>query len=173
LLSAQETYLSIVEVESRFTAKIICEMHRLWLGRIYDWAGEYRTVNLTKGGFTWPPASIVAANMVEFEKGPLRAHTPCTQGPLESVARSIAIVHAELLLIHPFREGNGRLARWLADLMAYQAGLPAPKLRLAGPGSKGRFVYYVNCVQQGYVQNYAALAAFFLEGLEFRLDSLR
>lgn len=36
----------------------------------------------------------------------------------------MAIVHTELILIHPFREGNGRLARLLATLMALQAGLP-------------------------------------------------
>ena len=33
-------------------------------------------------------------------------------------------MHAELILIHPFREGNGRMARLLAMLMALQAGLP-------------------------------------------------
>lgn len=32
--------------------------------------------------------------------------------------------HVELMLIHPFREGNGRLGRLLATLMALQAGLP-------------------------------------------------
>ncbi|MDT8395020.1 MAG: Fic family protein [bacterium] len=42
----------------------------------------------------------------------------------ETVAESLAIVHAELVLIHPFREGNGRLARLLAMLMGLQAGLP-------------------------------------------------
>jgi len=33
-------------------------------------------------------------------------------------------VHAELVLIHPFREGNGRCARMLSTLMALQADLP-------------------------------------------------
>jgi len=33
-------------------------------------------------------------------------------------------VGQELMLIHPFREGNGRLGRILATLMALQAGLP-------------------------------------------------
>ncbi len=32
------------------------------------------------------------------------------------------VVHVELILIHPFREGNGRLSRLLADVMAVQAG---------------------------------------------------
>ena len=36
--------------------------------------------------------------------------------------KDIAIVHAELLFIHPFREGNGRASRLLATLMAAKAG---------------------------------------------------
>lgn len=39
--------------------------------------------------------------------------------------QALAVVHTELLLIHPFREGNGRLSRLLATLMALQAGLPS------------------------------------------------
>ena len=40
----------------------------------------------------------------------------------EQTIRAIAAVHVELIIIHPFREGNGRLARLLADVMAVQAG---------------------------------------------------
>jgi cell filamentation protein len=36
----------------------------------------------------------------------------------------LAEVHVELVLIHPFREGNGRIARLLSVLMALQDGLP-------------------------------------------------
>lgn len=35
----------------------------------------------------------------------------------------MAVVHAELMLIHPFRDGNGRCGR-RATLMGLQAGLP-------------------------------------------------
>ena len=37
---------------------------------------------------------------------------------------NIAVVHIELILIHPFREVNGRLSRLLANVMALQAGWP-------------------------------------------------
>jgi len=37
----------------------------------------------------------------------------------------MAVVHVELVLIHPFRDGNGRVARILSILMGLQAGLPA------------------------------------------------
>ena len=130
LLRVQETYLKKIDADTRFTATLICRMHRDWLGRIYSWAGQYRTVELQKGAFRWPPAVRIAENMTTFERDLLARQTPCRPGPLPEVARRVAEVHAELLLIHPFREGNGRLARWLAELMSLQAGLPAPGLRV-------------------------------------------
>ena len=39
-----------------------------------------------------------------------------------ALADAIAVCHVELILIHPFREGNGRVSRLLADVMAVQAG---------------------------------------------------
>jgi len=36
----------------------------------------------------------------------------------------VGMMHVELLLIHAFRDGNGRLARWLVALMAVHAGYP-------------------------------------------------
>src|SRR5258706_11970874 len=60
LLAAQEIWLKRVTDETRFTARILCQMHADWLGKIYDWAGRYRNVELSKGSFQWPPARLVA-----------------------------------------------------------------------------------------------------------------
>ena len=140
-------------------------MHHDWLSGVYEWAGEYRQVELEKDGFRWPPAERVADNMRNFERGILRQFTPCKPASLNAVARSIATVHAELLLIHPFRDGNGRLARWLADIMATQAGYPAPAYGFSGRGSKKRRADYLLAVQQGYIENYLPLARFFEEAI--------
>lgn len=77
----------------------------------------------------------------------------------------IAIVHEELLLIHPFRDGNGRMARWLADVMAIQAGYPAPAYGFSGRGSKRRRAEYLAAVKRGYIQDYAPLANYFEEAI--------
>ena len=103
--------------------------------------------------------------MLDFEHGILRQHTPCKPAALDEIAMSIAIVHAELLLIHPFRDGNGRLARWLADIIAAQAGYPAPAYGFSGRGSKKRRADYLLAVQQGYIENYLPLARFFEEDI--------
>ncbi|MBI3734953.1 Fic family protein [Candidatus Sumerlaeota bacterium] len=170
LIRAQENWLVNITPRTRFTAALIRGMHRDWLGGLYMWAGEYRTVNLSKAGFTWPPAIRVPANMETFEQGVLSEHTPCLSSGLHDIARRIGIVHGELLLIHPFREGNGRLARWLAELMAYQAGLPRPNYRFAGRGSTGRFGRYINAVRKAYLEDYADLTDFFVEALEAGLE---
>jgi cell filamentation protein len=86
------------------------------------------------------------------------------------VAASIARVHGDLLLIHPFREGNGRVAHWLADLMAQQAGLPAPEWRLSGRrGGRNAGERYLECVRSAYVEDYRPLADFVAEAIETAL----
>ena len=172
LLAVQEGYLGIITDETQFSAALICQMHRDWLGEIYEWAGKYRTVEMQKGSFRWPPAVRVPQNMAVFENDLLKKKTPCRSGELEDVSHAVAVVHAELLLIHPFREGNGRLARWLADLMFLQAGYPLPLYNFSGRGSVKRKTDYLNAVIQGYTQDVQPLADFFRECVEARVREL-
>lgn len=165
LIRAQSDFLGRVTTETQFTADGLRSMHRSWLGELYEWAGEYRAVEMEKGGFRWPPAYLVAQNMAQLEQGLLQKHTPCRQASLTVVARRMAEVHAELLLIHPFRDGNGRLARWLADLMALQAGLPLPDYRFRGRGSEHERTLYLAAVKKGYLTRYDDLTAFFLRAM--------
>ena len=58
----------------------------------------------------------------EFGRDCLARYTPAFGKNPEELAQAIAVTHAELILIHPFVECNGRLARLLADVMAVQAG---------------------------------------------------
>ncbi len=54
LLKTQEGYYKVISKDTMFTIKLIIEMHRYFLGGLYDWAGKYRTVNLEKDGtFLW------------------------------------------------------------------------------------------------------------------------
>lgn len=118
----------------RFTAEDVKRLHRRWLGKVYPWAGEYRQVNIGKGGFAFAMAAQVPRLMDELDRKYLSVHTPCRADDLDRIIEALAIVHAELVLIHPFRDGNGRIARLVATLMALQAGLPL----LDFSGIKGR-----------------------------------
>lgn len=96
--------------------------HRWWLGNVYEWAGQDRSVNMSKGGFAFAAATQVPRLLQEFEKNCLSRWTPCDGLAGDDLAEAVAVTHVEFILIHPFREGNGRLSRLLADVMAVQAG---------------------------------------------------
>lgn len=96
--------------------------HRQWLGNVYDWAGAERSVNMGKDGFMFASVAQLPRLLQVFERDCLAHYTPC-HGLMsrEALVEAIAITHVEMILIHPFREGNGRLSRLLAAVMAVQA----------------------------------------------------
>jgi cell filamentation protein len=158
LLAVTEQIIDETEVDQSFTAADLGRWHRTWLGEIYPWAGEYRHVNLARSGFMFAAAEQVPRLMHELERGPLARLTPCRPQPAEAIANALAVVHAELILIHPFREGNGRLARLLATLMALQAGLPP----LDFGGIRGQMRrYYFAAIQASMGREYAPISSVF------------
>ena len=112
LLATTRRAIEDTDADQRFVADQICRLHRAWLGKIYPWAGQYRSVNISKGDFPFAAASQVPRLMERLEREQLREHTPCRAGPVgDEVQLGLAAVHVELVLIHSFRDGNGRWAR--------------------------------------------------------------
>jgi cell filamentation protein len=145
-------------VDYRFTAQDINVLHQQWLGAIYPWAGQHRQVNISKGGFTFAMAAQVTRLMAEFERDVLAKYTPCNFNNRDDVIEALAITHCELVLIHPYREGNGRTSRLLATLMALQAGLPL--LDFSGITGKAKQAYFF-AVQAGLGRDYEPMKNIF------------
>ncbi|WP_304525721.1 Fic family protein [Halomonas sp. I5-271120] len=112
-----------LEEDQPLDVALLKQWHRRWLGSLYDWAGEERQVNLEKDGFPFAAAAQLPPLLRDLDKKWLSQLTPCNDMSQEETIRAIAQVHVELILVHPFREGNGRIARLLADAMAFQSGL--------------------------------------------------
>jgi cell filamentation protein len=155
---AQNLALDRFDADHRFTAQDICDLHVLWLGPIYPWAGQYRSVDIGKGGFQFAHARLVPGLMAELGRSALKKHTPCRPASDAALALALAEVHAELILVHPFRDGNGRLARLLAVLMALQSGLPP--LDFSPMLGQGRRVY-IGGIHAAMGRDYRPLAAVF------------
>lgn len=86
---------------NRLRMKDLIGWHRQWLGSVYAWAGKVRPFNLSKQGFAFASAHLLPDLLKAFESEQLARLTP----------------------FNPFREGNGRIARLLIDVMACQAGI--------------------------------------------------
>ena len=163
LWQTQEYLLGVIENDQSFTAQDIYEMHRIWLETIYAWAGKERQVNVSKDGFSFAMAHTLTAMMEEFERKQLTHYTPCQFSDRGEIAQALAEVHVELMLIHPFREGNGRLGRLLATIMALQAGLPLLDFsEMAGE----RKTEYFSAVRAGMDRNYRPIKELFCNMIE-------
>jgi len=163
LEQAMDVLVRTYDEAHRFTATDLCDCHRMWLGDIYEWAGHYRQVNVSKDGFPFAAAMQVPALMDQFDRDVLRRRTPCTFADRADVVRALAETHVELVLIHPFRDGNGRLARALSTLMALQAGLPLLDFSLmAGTGKTA----YIAAIQAGLDKHYVPMESLFGEIIE-------
>lgn len=80
-------------------------------------------MNLTKGGFAFVSPHVLPELRESFQAQQLDRFTPCKPTNVEELIHALGSVHVEFILMHPFREGNGRIARLLSDVMAVQAGV--------------------------------------------------
>ncbi len=80
-------------------------IHKYLFEDIYDFAGEIRTVNLSKGNFRFAPVMYLQAAIDNIDKMP------------QSTFEQIVEKYVEMNVAHPFREGNGRSTRIWLDLI--------------------------------------------------------
>jgi cell filamentation protein len=153
--------------DRKVTVADIKTWHRRWLGNVYDWAGAERSVNLSKGDFSFAVAAQIPRLLAAFERDCLAQYTPC-RDPDPALAEAIAITHVEFILIHPFREGNGRISRLLADVMAVQAGRE-PLDYSAWDADKAA---YFGAIQTGLANDYAPMTQLVKTALGRRFAAL-
>lgn len=87
------------------TVQCLQQIHAYLFGGLYDFAGQIRTVNISKGNFTFAPAMFLANSLAQIERMP------------EATFEDIIGKYVEMNVAHPFREGNGRSTRIWLDLM--------------------------------------------------------
>ena len=168
LKTVLDKLLDTYDENHRFIETDIKQMHKLWLGEIYEWAGKYRQVNVSKGDFPFAAAKQIPRLMSNFEKSSLRKHTPCNFKSSKRVIQALAEVHVEFVLIHPFREGNGRVARIISTLMAAQARLPVLDFTdITGRKRKD----YFSAINRGLEMDYKPLEKIFSRIIERTLDT--
>lgn len=97
---------SLIAAKDKFNLKVWQEIHQICFGEVYDWAGELRTVRIEK-----TPTVFAYPEHIETEAAKLFSaiNEKLANGSL--TREEAAEYYAELNVIHPFREGNGRTQR--------------------------------------------------------------
>lgn len=87
-------------------------IHKFLFDDIYFFAGEVRTVNISKGSFRFAPMMYLEASLENIDKMP--------QSDFDEIIEK----YVEMNIAHPFREGNGRSARiWLDCILRKEIGM--------------------------------------------------
>ena len=87
------------------TVQCLQQIHAYIFGGLYDFAGQIRTKNISKGGFTFANALHFPQILETIERMP------------ETTFDEIVDKYVEMNVAHPFMEGNGRSTRIWLDLM--------------------------------------------------------
>jgi cell filamentation protein len=120
LARAYEILFEKVLSDTPITTELILHVHGVIFEDLYEWAGRWRTVTISKPGVTWPPPDYLDNAMNEFELDVLSKYPVESLQDDEQFCSALAHIQGEFLAIHPFREGNARTIKLVTDLMAIQ-----------------------------------------------------
>lgn len=81
------------------------QIHAYIFGGLYDFAGQIRKLNISKGGFAFASVGYLDETLKKIEKMP------------ETSLEEIVEKYVEMNVAHPFMEGNGRSTRIWLDLI--------------------------------------------------------
>lgn len=103
---AKELFTSgkVYEIEVG-TTKGLQEIHKALFDGLYSFAGEIRTLNISKGGFRFANSLYLKQALDAIEKMP------------ETTFEDIVAKYVEMNIAHPFMEGNGRATRIWLDMI--------------------------------------------------------
>ncbi len=87
------------------TVRGLQQIHSYLFDGLYDFAGQVRTKNISKGGFLFATAQFLPETLGRIEEMP------------EGTLKEIVLKYVEMNIAHPFMEGNGRSTRIWVDLI--------------------------------------------------------
>jgi cell filamentation protein len=113
----------------KFDLKHLKAIHRHIFQDIYDWAGEIRTVEISKGGSQFQFRKYIETGMADVHRRLVAAKF--LRG-LDAQAFTVAAgeIMGDVNYVHPFREGNGRTQLQYLKQLATGAGHPIDLTKL-------------------------------------------
>lgn len=98
----ESSFIENIEVG---TAKGLQQIHAYLFGGLYDFAGQIRQKNISKGGFQFAVSHFLGNTLKQIEEMP--------QNTFDEIVNK----YIEMNIAHPFMEGNGRSTRIWLDLL--------------------------------------------------------
>jgi cell filamentation protein len=112
-ISAHDVHVS----EPPYNLKYIQNIHATLFSELYDWAGQTRNIDISKGGTKFCIASRITPEIEKLFKR-LADENYLQNLSHSEFVKKLAEYYTEFNMIHPFREGNGRVQRLFFEHLA-------------------------------------------------------
>lgn len=138
---------------SDFSPKGLCDIHRFLFGDIYDWADQYRIINIQKSEKVLGGRSVWYSNDTDIERDLNKAFQQlnsfqwghCSR---EEFVKALAKYFSPIWQVHPFREGNTRSIVMLMTLFTESFGFFFDKELLAASAGYVRNAFVMASIDQ-------------------------
>jgi cell filamentation protein len=146
LIEAYEKFSHELNENTKFNEEYFVNIHKKTFEALYDFAGVYRTVNMSKGNSHFCLSEYLGSQstriFTELEKD---EYLVICKDKVE-FAKKIAYYQSELIALHPFYELNGRTLRLFFDLLSIFNGYKA--IDYSGSIDDGKYIEAsIDCVQ--------------------------
>lgn len=154
LQQAYTRFITELDPSVRFDEDYFKSLHRDTYESLYEWAGLYRNVDMSKGGSLFCRATYLEqeARRIFRELEQEQYLKQAADWPTEKLAERLAHYQSELIALHPFYELNGRITRLFFDLIAVYNGYePIDYSEALAEGPSGLNAYIeasILCVQR-------------------------
>ncbi|MDO8639157.1 MAG: Fic family protein [Candidatus Daviesbacteria bacterium] len=143
---AQQYIIKLSNRKTKITPQVILDIHKQGFGFIFpDWAGKFRTVDVTVGEYDPPHYSKIAVlvkNLCDDLEERLK-HIPLPENEERFLAEVISLLawfQHHIVWIHPFKDYNGRIARLLTNLLLLNLGLPMLTIKAETSKDRNRYI---------------------------------
>jgi len=143
---ALQYVIALSENKLDITPDLVCDVHREGFGFIFpDWAGKFRTVDITVGEYEPPHYSKIPEliiNLCDDLKERLK-HLPTSEEEEKFLAEVVSLLawfQHRFVWIHPFKDYNGRVARLLTNLLLLNLDLPLLEITAETGEDRDRYV---------------------------------
>jgi len=109
-------------LDGRFDTDHLRSIHRYLFQDVYGWAGEFRSINISRRGSFWFARVEFIRPSLDAVAEKLKSEDYLAGLGRPEMAERVAFHLAEINAVHPFRDGNGRTQREFFRELALRAG---------------------------------------------------
>lgn len=175
IIKALKHLINLSDKKLKFTPELIQDIHKVGFSFIFpNWAGKFRTVDVTVGEYEPPHYSKIAVlikNLCDDLEERLK-YIPSPKNEEQFLAEIISLLawfQHRFVWIHPFKDYNGRIARLLTNFLVLKFRLPILEIKAETGADRQR---YINAMKAADEHDYSKLEKLIASALKESLEKI-